>query len=131
MATLDVSPSNLLSSLRGQVVGARRAHPDVLHIDVRDSHGAIWRLATQDSEWSPSDPAKLVGRSVQDAAIDEQSWVLRCSFADGTTLEIKPSEKESGSDLPYWELLSPAGAILEFGPGLRWHFTAPSVEASR
>jgi hypothetical protein len=57
---LDASPTTVLRSMRGPIVDARIAYPDVLHVEVRDSSGGIWHLATQDAEWSPSDPAQLV-----------------------------------------------------------------------
>lgn len=61
--TLDASPLNVLRSMRGPIVDARTAYPDVLHVEVRDSDGELWRLATQDAEWTPTDPAELVGKS--------------------------------------------------------------------
>jgi hypothetical protein len=90
-----------------------------LHVEVRDSLGALWRLATQDAEWSPSDPAQLVGRSIEDASIDEESGELRCILSDGSLLGIKPAAAEAEDDPPYWELMSPAGLVLEFGLGGR------------
>jgi hypothetical protein len=51
----------------------------VLHVEIKDSAGELWHLATQDAEWSPTDPAALVGRSVDDADIDAETGELRCS----------------------------------------------------
>ena len=79
VVALDASPANVLHSMRGEIVGARIAHPDVLHAEVRDAAGGLWRLATQDADWSPSDPAALVGRSIKDAEIDEGTGELRCA----------------------------------------------------
>jgi hypothetical protein len=117
--------------MRGPVVDARIAYPDVLHVEVRDSSGGIWRLATQDAEWSPSDPAQLVGRSIEDADIDEGSGELRCRLSDGSVLDIKPAAAEANDDPPYWELISPAGVVLEFGPGVRWQISGADSPASR
>jgi len=50
---------NVLRSMRGSVVAARLAYPDVLHVEIIDSSGGTWRLATQDAEWSPPDPSEL------------------------------------------------------------------------
>ncbi|HTZ62832.1 MAG TPA: hypothetical protein VMB51_01870 [Solirubrobacteraceae bacterium] len=133
---LDASPITVLASLRGPIVGACIAHPHVLHVEVRDSSGELWRLSTQDAEWSPSDPAALVGRSIDDAEIDEESGELRCTLSDGSQLAIKPSAPveatapEARDDPPYWELISPAGFALEFGPGLRWQISAADVPVS-
>lgn len=124
VVALDASPTTVLRSMRGSIIAARIAHPDVLHVEVRDSFGALWRLATQDAEWSPADPAQLVGRSIEDASIDEQSGELRCALSDGSVLDIKPAEGEAEDDPPYWELISPTGVVLEFGPGVRWQISS-------
>jgi hypothetical protein len=131
VVALDASPTTVLRSMRGPIVSARVAYPDVLHVEVRDSGGDIWRLATQDAEWSPSDPAQLVGRSIEDADIDEESGELRCKLSDGSVLDIKPAADEAADDPPYWELISPVGVVLEFGPGVRWQISGADALASR
>jgi hypothetical protein len=132
VVALDASPTTVLRSMRGSIVDARIAYPDVLHVEVRDSSGGIWRLATQDADWSPSDPAQLLGRSIDDADIDEESGELRCRLSDGSMLDIKPAAAETKDDPPYWELISPAGVVLEFGPGVRWQISgADAPPASR
>jgi hypothetical protein len=110
----------VLRAMRGLIVEARIAYPDVLHVEIRDSHGELWRLATQYAEWSPADQAQLVGRSIEDAHIDERSGELRCRLSDGSSLEVKPAAREAADDPPHWEVISPAGIVLEFGPGVRW-----------
>jgi hypothetical protein len=131
VVALDASPTTVLRSMRGSIVDARIAYPDVLHVEVRDSSGEIWRLATQDAEFSPADPVQLVGRSVDDADIDEESGELRCRLSDGSVLDIKPTAAETEDDPPYWELISPAGVVLEFGPGVRWQISSADAQASR
>jgi hypothetical protein len=131
VVALDASPTTVLRSMRGSIVDARIAYPDVLHVEVRDSRGEIWRLATQDAEFSPADPAQLVGRSIDDADIDEESGELRCRLSDGSVLDIKPGAAEANDDPPYWELISPAGVVLEFGPGVRWQISGADALASR
>jgi len=36
--------------MRGQIVDARIAYPEVLYVEVKDSADELWRLATQDAE---------------------------------------------------------------------------------
>ncbi len=127
VVALDASPTTVLRAMRGSIVGARIAYPDVLHVEVRDSHGGLWRLATQDAEFSPADPARLVGHSIDHAEIDEKSGELRCRLADGSMLDITPAAAEADDDPPYWELISPAGVVLEFGPGVRWQISSTDV----
>jgi hypothetical protein len=116
--------------MRGSIVAARIAYPNVLHVEVRDSKGDLWRLATQDAEWSPSDPDQLTGRSIEAADIDERSGELRCKLSDGSVLDIKPAAVKNESDPPYWEVISPVGVVLEFGPGVRWQISSADASAS-
>jgi hypothetical protein len=130
VVALDASPTSVLRSMRGAIVDARIAYPEVLHVEVRDSRGDLWRLATQDARWSPADPAQLVGRNIDDADIDEETGELRCKLSDGSALDIKPSATEAEDDPPSWELISPAGVVLEFGPGVRWQISSADLPAS-
>jgi hypothetical protein len=127
---LDVSPLNALRSMRGAIVDARIAYPEVLHVEIKDSAGELWRLATQDAEWSPSDPSQLVGRSVEDADIDETTGELRCRLSDGSLLDMKPAACQAEDDPPNWELITPGGVVLEFGPGIRWQIGSADSRAS-
>jgi hypothetical protein len=127
VVALDASPINVLRSMRGTIVGARIAYPDVLHVEVRDARGDLWHLATQDAVWSPSDPAQLVGRSIEDADIDKRTGELRCRLSDGSVLDVKPGALEAEGDPPNWELISPAGIVLEFGPGVRWQISGADL----
>lgn len=129
VVALDASPTTVLRSMRGSIIDARVAYPDVLHVEVRDSRGGLWRLATQDADWSPPEPAQLVGRSIEDASIDEESGELRCKLSDGSLLDVKPTAAEVDDDPPYWELISPAGVVLEFGPGVRWQISGADAPA--
>lgn len=130
VVALDASPSNVLRSMRGEIVAARIAYPDVLHVEVRDAHGDLWRLATQDAEWSPSDPGELIGRSVEEAEIEELSGELHCRLSGGVLFDVKPAAREADDDPPNWELISPAGTVLEFGPGVRWQISGADEPVS-
>jgi hypothetical protein len=123
VVALDASPANVLRSLRGPIIAARVAYPDVLHVEVRDSQGDLWRLATQDAEWTPADPGQLIGRSIDDVAVDGETGELRCMLSDGSVLDVKPAAIEAEDDPPNWELVSPSGVVLEFGPGMRWQIS--------
>ncbi len=130
VVALDASPANVLRSMRGEIVDARLAYPDVLHVEVRDSSGELWRLATQDAEWSPSDPAELVGNAIEGAEIDEDTGELRCKLSNGSLLDVKPAAQGASDDPPNWELITPGGVVLEFGPGVRWQISSASAPAS-
>jgi hypothetical protein len=129
--TLEASPINLLRLLRGSIVDARAAYPQVLHVEIRDSAGDSWRLATQDAECSPSDPTTLVGLSVKDAKIDESTNELRLELSDGSSFVVRPSRREATDDPPNWELITPDRLVLEFGPGVRWQISGADATTSR
>jgi hypothetical protein len=120
---LDASPANLLRSLRGQIADARIAYPRVLHVEIRDAQGDLWHLATQGAEWTPAEPGQLVRRSMDDVALDGETGELRCMLSDGSVLDVKPAAIEPEDDPPNWELVSPSGVVLEFGPGMRWQIS--------
>lgn len=120
VVALDASPLNVLRSMRGEIVAARTAYPQVLHVEVEDLAGGLWRLTTQDAEWSPADPTRLLGHTIVDAMIDEGTGELRCSLSDGSALAVRPGRREAADDPPSWELITPGGVALEFGPGVRW-----------
>jgi hypothetical protein len=130
VVALDASPANVLRSMRGSIIGARIAYPEVLHVEIRDPSGDLWRLATQDAEWSPSDPNDLVGQSIENAEIDEGTGELRCKLSDGSLLDVKPATRETDDDPPNWELITPGGVVLEFGPGVRWQISGADAPAS-
>ncbi|MEJ7893545.1 MAG: hypothetical protein WKF94_13005 [Solirubrobacteraceae bacterium] len=120
---LDVSPSTLLRGMRGEIVRAGLAYPEVLHVEVRDLQGALWRFSTQDADWFPEDPGALRGMSV-DGAVIGSTGELAFSLSDGSTLRVMPGRMEAHDDPPNWELLTPDGLSLEFGPGLRWQVSS-------
>jgi hypothetical protein len=71
--------------------------------------------------------AQLVGRSIDDASIDEESGELRCKLSDGSLLDIKPATVET-EDPPYWELIQPCGCRPRVRPRGRWQIS--SADAS-
>jgi hypothetical protein len=124
VVALNASPESVLRSMRGSIVDARIAYPQVLHVEIRDSDGELWRLATQDAEWSPADPSELVGRSIENAEIVDGTGELRCLLSGGLSLDVRPAGGETCGDPPNWELITPDGLVLEFGPGMRWQISS-------
>jgi hypothetical protein len=113
--------AEILAGFRGSIADARMAYPEVLHLDVRDPEGDLWRFATQDANWTPRDPADLRGRSIAGAEVDWATGTLRCELSGGMTFAVIPAAQEAEDDPPNWELFTPDGQLLEFGPAMRWH----------
>jgi hypothetical protein len=111
---------DVIKCFRGPIVDAHDAYPDVLHVEVRDGDGGLWRFATQDATWSPTDPAAFLGRSVIESSVDARTGELRCELSDGSVFTVTPAAQEAPDDPPNWELFTPDGQMLDFGPGMRW-----------
>jgi hypothetical protein len=94
----------------------------VLHLDIQDPEGGLWKLATQDAEWSPDDPSELVNRTVKSVVLDEENGELRFALSGETTFNVVPAEQEAEDDPPNWKLFTPEGLVLVFGPGGHWQF---------
>jgi hypothetical protein len=121
---LNSSPASVLPQFRGSIVAAQIAFPDVLHVEVRDQKGDLWKLATQDADWSPSDPRALTGQSIVRSDIDAVTGDLRCDLSDGSALVVSTGSASGRGDPPSWELIAPTGVVLEFGPGMRWQIAS-------
>lgn len=117
VSVLNKAPTEIAIWMQGTIANAQIAHPDVLHIEFLDPAGERWFLATQDAEWSPTDPAQLVGHSIESTDLDPASGTLRLRLSGGLELAITPGARESDDDPPNWELFSPNGGAIEFGPG--------------
>lgn len=113
----DVSPTELLARLRGQIFKANRAYPETIQFKLRDAEGGEWWLATQWADYSPSDPVDILGKVVVDASLDERSGNLTLAFSDGSEFRViaRPQE-EPGDDLEHWDLFTPEGLVLVWGP---------------
>ncbi len=68
---------------------------------------------------------------IEDAEIDEDSGELRCKLSSGSVLDVRPSSANGADDdPPNWELITPGGVLLEFGPGVRWQISGADAAAS-
>lgn len=123
----EASLASVLNSMRGTIVDARLGHPEVLHVEIRDPDGDIWCLVTQDADWSPRDPTDLTGRKIEDVEVGDHGD-LRCVLSGDLVFAVTPSLSESQDDPPYWELITPGGVALEFGPGVRWQISSADAQ---
>lgn len=121
-ATVDPNKElvDVLARFRGLIEDAHDAYPDVLHLEVRDDMGGLWLFATQDATWSPRDPTAFEGQAVVDASVDIRTGTLTCELSNGSLFTVIPAAQEAPDDPANWELFTPDGQMLDFGPGLRW-----------
>ncbi len=130
MATVipDFSPLDLLGRFRGTIFRAAPGYPEVIHLNVRDRDGEIWRFSTFYAEYSPSDPDFFPGKTIVDIDLDP-SGTSTIAFSDGSTMTIVPGKlgpDEPGDDLETWNLITPDGLSLWFGPRGRWQLKRAS-----
>lgn len=118
MVIPDLSPSDLLSRLRGQIVDARPTYPERMRLEIDDVDGARWRFVTHFSDYAPADPDALRTKTVVDAKLDRRSGDLAIALSDGSAFEVTCVRGED--ELPSWRLFTPEGLTLTYGPGPEW-----------
>ena len=122
MATLtsNIPPGDLLGAVRGSITDASLTYPERMRLEVTDADGGLWRFATWYSDYSPTDPEQLAQKNVVDVGLDPESHVLTVSFADETCFTVTPVPDEEDDAIENWELCSPNGIVLSYGPKGRW-----------
>lgn len=94
-----------------------------------------WKFMTQDAEWEPKDAVGLLGRRVCGADLNDRTWELRLELQEGGVVTIWPGEspgvgeRRSAEGPPFWEVITPAGSLVEFGPGFRWQVSDAGAPA--
>jgi hypothetical protein len=48
-------------------------------------------------------------------------------LSNGSSIELREKREEPQAEAPAWELISPTGLLMEFGPGLRWTISDAQV----
>lgn len=122
-----------LRGLHGRVMAANFGYPDGLLLDVIDGKGQKWRFSTWDSAWEPHDPEAFLGHTLTGTSLDDTGR-LHMEFEGELVLTVTPGEFESWDDPPYWEILTPDGQTVEYGPGPSWRVkesnAAPPTKAA-
>lgn len=118
--TPDASAAALLNRFRGPVIDARLTYPERAAMDVEDATGGKWHLTTWWAEYSPTDPATLGGKTVVSADLGPPPGKLTVGFSDGTAFTVTPVPDEADDAIENWELFTPEGLVLIFGPRERW-----------
>jgi hypothetical protein len=120
IAIPDISPTELLDRFRGRVSDARPGYPEVIHLYLIDPEGAEWGFSTWDADYSPSDPAALVGKTVVSMDLVGPLGNVTIGFSDGTDFRVTMEPQTAETDPMNWTLHTPEGFILVWGPGDSW-----------
>jgi hypothetical protein len=124
MATVistDIS-TELLARFRGVIAEAWITYPERAAFDLIDADGGKWHLTTWWSDFSPEDPAAFSGKTVVDLILgDEPPRDLTLEFSDGSDFKIVSVTDEEPDPIHHWELFTPEGRVLDYGPGDHWH----------
>jgi hypothetical protein len=119
----DTSPAEFLQRFRGRVVVSRPAYPEVLQLHIRDVDGGLWRFATFEANYFPTEPELFLGKTVVTTELDPASAKLTIGFSDHTSLLVVPfalAPDEIDVDYESWQLFTPSGLVLDYGPGEHW-----------
>jgi hypothetical protein len=110
----------VLSRFRGRVTKARLTYPERAAIDLTDDDGGEWYLATWWSDYSPADPEVFNHLAVTFADLRGAPGELVIGFSDGSTFTITPAPDEGDDAIENWELFTPDGRVLSYGPHDQW-----------
>jgi hypothetical protein len=116
----DISPPELLARFRGRIIAANPAYPETIHLEVRDEAGDLWKFATHDAAYSPSDPCLFPGKTVVSVALEGPLGNLTVGFSDETDFRVTVEPQDAEDDPVNWRLYTPDGFILAWGPGVHW-----------
>jgi hypothetical protein len=116
----DTSPAALLRRFRGRVTKARLTYPERAAINLEDDEGGNWYLATWGADYSPADPEVFSGKTVTSVDIGVRPGRLTIGFSDRTCFTICPLTDEEHNTIENWELFTPEGMVLTYGPRGRW-----------
>lgn len=120
IAIPDISPVEVLAQFRGRIEDAHPAYPETIHLEVRDSAGGLWKFATHDADYLPSDPDVFPGKIVTSADLVGPLGNLTIGFSDGTDFRVTMEPQTAENDPYNWMLYTPHGFILAWGPGEHW-----------
>lgn len=116
----DISPVELLGKFRGPITAANPAYPETIHLEVRDGEDGLWKFATHDAAYSPSDPEAFPGKTVVSADLEGPLGNLSIGFSDGTCFRVTVEPPDTEDDPVNWRLYTPDGFVLAWGPGVKW-----------
>jgi hypothetical protein len=64
------------------------------------------------------------GKTVVHADFDSESGALTVHFTDETYFTLTPNQEDDDDAIEDWELFTPVGLVLTYGPKGRWQLSA-------
>jgi len=118
----DISPATVLARFRGQVTGGRLTRSKHIYLEVDDANGGRWRLISWEADYAATFPGFPGGNTVTAADFDHGSGTLTVSFSDHTSFTLTPIPDDADDAIENWELFTPDGMVLAYGPWSTWRF---------
>jgi hypothetical protein len=118
--SLDTTPVHLLARFRGLVVNTRLPHSKRTYLEVKNDEGGTWRLVSWSTASSKSGAGNNDGKTVVGATVDDRSGVLTVGFSDASFFTLTPVLDDADDAVENWEIFTPEGLVLAFGPRGRW-----------
>jgi hypothetical protein len=124
IVTPNTSPADLLTCVRGIVTYAHVTSSGRIKLRLTDQAGDKWGLVSWKADYSPSHPEVPDGKTIVDAALDTDSGVLTVDFSDRTYFTLAPNREPDDEGIEDWELFTPDGLVLSYGPRGRWQLAS-------
>jgi hypothetical protein len=118
--TSDTSPTDVLGCVRGTVTDSRVTSSRRIQLTVTDVAGGKWHLVSWEASYSASDAERLDGRSVVKTDLDAESGLLTVGFSNESYFTLTPTWRVDDESVEDWELSTPEGLVLTFGPKGQW-----------
>jgi hypothetical protein len=119
----DISPSDLLGRFRGTVSDAHNPSSSRVRLDVRDGAGGKWHLVSWEASYVSSETGRLEGKVIVEVGLDPASEVLTVGFSDNSQLTLTPQREPAEEAIEDWELFTPDGLVLAYGPRGHWQLS--------
>jgi hypothetical protein len=118
----DISPATVLARFRGQVTGGRLTHSKRIYLEVDDANGGRWRLISWEADYTATFAGFPSAKRVTSADLDHDSGTLTVTFSDRASLTLAAIPDDADDAIENWELFTPEGMVLAYGPWGTWRF---------
>ena len=126
IVTQDTCPADLLACARGVVTYAQVTVSGRIRILFADHSGRRWGLKSWEADYAPSVDDKPDGKTVTGVELEDRSGILTVKYSDGAYFTLAPNPAVEDDSIEDWELFTPDGLVLAYGPRGRWQLGSTS-----